>query len=401
MNFFDLFRYAVRALSGHRLRSGLCLLGVAIGVTAVILLTSLGEGARRYVTGQFIDLGTHLLIVLPGKVETSGGMPGFGGVPNDLTLDDMQALRREIRGAKLIVPITVATETVRGAGRSRQVAIIGSNDELLPARRLAVRPGGSFLPPGDPRRGAPVAVLGTKVAKELFPGDNPLGRVIRIGEWRVRVIGILEKRGVQVGMDMDEVVVIPVALSMKMFNRRSLFRILISVDRHQQIERVKERVIEIISERHDEEDITCITQDSVISTLSDILGALTLALAAIAGISLSVAGIGIMNVMLVAVAERSREVGLLKALGVERHQIVAAFLTEAVLLASAGGVLGLAVGWAGVKVIVSLYPAFPASPPSWAVAAALVVAGGTGMLFGVLPALRAARLDPVAALSGR
>jgi putative ABC transport system permease protein len=400
MTLADLFRFALRSLSGHRLRTVLSLLGMAIGVAAVIALTALGEGARRYVTDQFASIGSNLLMVVPGKSETTG-IPGIGAAPNDLTLEDARAIAQQVPQAELVAPLVVGTESVAHGARRRQVPVLGSTRELAEVRKLAVARG-EFLPDDEARRGRPVAVLGSKIARELFPGEEPVGKVIRIGGWRMRVIGVLASRGTQLGMNMDDVVVVPVATGMRMFDRRSLFRIMVQVREGADLEVAKERVIRLLTERHDgEEDVTILTQDAVVSTFSQILGALTLALAAIASISLTVAGIGIMNVMLVSVSERTREVGLLRALGVKRRQVLTVFLTEAALLSTTGGLLGLATGWAAVRILVGVFPALPASPPAWAVAAALGLSIGVGVLFGLLPARRAARLDPVAALAGR
>jgi putative ABC transport system permease protein len=396
----DLFRFALRSLSGHRLRTALSLVGMAIGVAAVIALTALGEGARRYVIDQFASIGSNLLIVVPGKSETTG-IPGIGAAPNDLTLEDAQAIAQQVPQAELVAPLVIGTETVAHGGRRRQVPVAGSTHEFAEVRKLAVARG-EFLPVEEARRGRPVAVLGFKIARELFPGEEPVGRVVRIGGWRMRVIGVLEPRGVQLGMNMDDVVVVPVATGMRMFDRRSLFRIMIQVRGGADLDAAKDRVVRLLTERHDgEEDVTVLTQDAVVSTFSQILGALTLALAAIASVSLTVAGIGIMNVMLVSVSERTREVGLLRALGVKRRQVLTVFLTEAALLSTTGGLLGLATGWAAVRILVGVFPALPAAPPPWAVAAALALSVGVGILFGLLPARRAARLDPVAALAGR
>jgi len=400
MSLADLFRFAGKALRGHGLRTGLSMLGVAIGIAAVIMLTALGEGARRYVINQFASLGTNLLIVLPGKVETTGGFPGFGGVPNDLTLEDAEALRRQVRQARQVAPLSMGTETVSYGEKSRQVPVLGSTHELLAARDLKMG-SGRFLPVGDWDRGAPVAVLGSKLAWELFEGQSPIGQVLRIGEWRMRVIGVLARQGVRLGIDFDDMVVVPVATGMRMLNRSSLFRILLKVNSREEIDAAKSRVLEIMIERHHEEDITLITQDAVIATFSSIIGVLTLALGGIAAISLSVAGIGIMNVMLVSVSERTEEIGLLKALGVRSGQILAVFLAEALILSSLGGLIGLACGWGAVRLAVRLWPVVPAAPPLWAVLAALGISVAVGGLFGVLPARRATRLDPVASLARR
>lgn len=401
MSLLDLLRLALTALTRHRLRSLLSLLGVAIGVTAVVLLTALGEGARRYVVGQFESLGTNLVIVIPGKTETAGALPGIGGAPNDLTLDDAEALRRDLPEVKRVVPVVVGPETVSHHERSRQVLIVGATHEYLDVRRLSLRLGRN-LPALEPSRAMPVTVLGHAVAKELFADENPLGKVVRIADWRIRVVGVLAPRGQSVGVDTDELAIIPVGTGLRLFNRSSLFRVLLDVGAHAEIERVRDRAVAVIRERHDdEEDVTILTEDSVLESFSEILATLTAAVAGIAAISLSVAGIGIMNVMLVSVSERTSEVGLLKAIGATHRQVLGLFLAEAVLLSSAGGLLGLGVALAIGQVVGLAYPELDITPPTWAVLAALGVSFGAGAVFGVLPARRATRLDPVVALGKR
>ncbi len=396
----DAIAFSWTALSRHRRRSALSVLGVMVGVASVVVLTALGEGARRYVTREFASLGTNLLMVMPGKNETTGMFPGAMGVPNDLTLDDARAIRRGVREARLVVPLAMGNETVGYRERRRQVPVAGSTPDFLTVRRLEMG-SGSPLPDVDMDRGASVAVLGSKLASELFDRESPLGRIIRIGDWRIRVIGVLAPKGRQLGMDVDDIVLVPVATAMRMFDLSSLFRIMVEARSHADLERIEEQVLAIIAERHDEEDVTCISQDAVVGSLSQILTVLTLAVGAIGAVSLAVAGLGVMNLMLVSVSERTEEVGLLKALGAERRQVLVVFLTEAVLLSTAGALVGLALGWALVRLVVGFYPNFPASPPLWAVASVVVVSVGVGALFGVLPARRATRLDPVAALSGR
>jgi putative ABC transport system permease protein len=396
----DLAAFALPALTRHRLRTGLSLLGVAIGVGSVVALTALGEGARRYVTSQFTAIGSNLLVVLPGKTETTGGFPGVAGVPNDLTLDDARALERRLAQVRLLAPVALGNETVSHRERSRQVMVLGTTHELLEVRELDVA-AGRFLPRGEMKRGGQMIVLGDTLARELFPGQHPLGRIVRVGDWRMRVIGVLADRGRQLGVDMDDVALIPVATAMQMFNRTSLFRIIIQVHAHAELDATCDAAVAVLTERHDEEDVTCITQDSVVSSLSSILTVLTLAVAGIAAISLTVAGIGIMNLMLVSVSERTAEVGLLKAVGAGDGQILAVFLAEAVLIAGTGGLLGLALGWAAVGILVLIYPSFPAAPPLWALVAALGLSLAVGAVFGVLPARRAARLDPIVALGAR
>jgi len=397
----DIFAFAARALRGHRLRTLLTLLGMTIGVAAVILLTALGEGARLYVQGEFTALGSNLIIVLPGKTETSGNTPFVGGSPRDLTLQDAEAVQRRIPRVRRLAPLAVGTARVGYREHRREVTILGSTPELLEVRRLHVA-AGRFLPDVDLTRGAPVAVIGRKVQSELFGTENPLGRTLRVGDWRFQVVGVMASKGQSLGLDMDDVVIVPVASAMRLFNQSSLFRLMIEVGAHSEIDDTRRQVIAVLRERHDdEEDVTVLTQDSVLAAFNRILGVLTLSLAGIAAISLSVAGIGIMNVMLVSVSERTPEVGLLKALGASPLKILRVFLVESVLLSAMGGLLGLALGYAGAALLSQLFPALPAAPPTWAVAAAIAVSFGAGVIFGVLPARRAARLDPVLALARR
>ncbi len=397
----DLVEFALTALARNRLRTGLSLLGVAIGVAAVVTLTALGEGARRFVAGQFASLGSELLIVIPGRNETTGTYPGVGaGVPNDLTLDDARALRRAMPRVRHLAPASMGNETVSHRERRRQVMVLGSTREMQDIWQLTIS-AGRFLPPGDMKRSGHVVVLGGKVADELFPGEPPVGRVVRIGDWRMRVIGVMRQKGTQIGFNMDDLVIIPVATGMQIFNRSSLFRIMLRMGPKTDLDAACARTLEILAERHEDEDVTCLTQESVVSSLSAILTTLTLALGGIAAISLAVAGIGIMNLMLVSVSERTREVGLLKAVGAGTGQVLAVFLAEAVLLSVAGGLLGLAVGWLAVRTLVLLYPVFPAATPYWATVTVLLLSVCLGALFGVIPARRAARLEPVAALAGQ
>jgi putative ABC transport system permease protein len=395
----ELIAFAIGALRGHRLRTVLSVAGVAVGIAAVVALTALGEGARQYVVQEFSSLGTNLLIVIPGKVETTGMMP-FGGTTNDLTIDDYRAVATRIPLVVEAAPLATGTEVVRAGGRARSVGIFGTTAELARVRRLVVG-SGRFLTPGDPDRGGSEVVLGLKVAQELFGAVSPLGKVVRIGEWRFRVVGVLAPRGRSLGFDFDDIVFIPVRTSMRMFNRSSLFRILVEVGSESNLAPAKKAVIELLAERHRVEDVTVITQDAVVSTFNSVFNVLTLALVAIASVSLTVAGVGIMNVMLVAVAERKREIGLLKALGATTSQVLAVFIAEASVLSSLGGAVGLFAGWVSIRVFVQIYPTFPAAPPAWAVAASLAVSLGVGIVFGVVPARRAARLDPVQALVGR
>jgi putative ABC transport system permease protein len=401
VTFRDLAVFSAGALGGHRLRTSLSLLGVAIGVASVVLLTSLGEGARLYVTGEFASLGTNLVIVLPGKTETTGVAPFLTETPHDLTLSDCDAILRRVRQVRRLAPLTIGTAPARFGERSRDVIVAGTTSDFLGVRNIRLQIG-RYLPEGDAERGQKVCVLGAKVQRELFGAQNPLGEVLRLGDERFRIIGVMAPRGVSIGMDLDDIVQIPVSPAMRMFNQSGLFRILVEVRSNTEIPAAKTAIRDILKERHGgEDDVTLLTQDSVLATFGRILAILTAALVGIAAISLTVAGIGIMNVMLVSVSERTREIGLLKALGVSRRQIVSAFLVEAAMLSTAGGAAGLVAAFALAGLVRGIFPAFPVQPPSWAVFAAVGVSISVGLAFGAMPARRAARLDPIAALARR
>jgi len=402
MRIADLFTFSWQVVSGSRGRTALILLAMGIGVAAVVLVSTLGEGARRYVLDQFGSLGTNLVIVLPGRSETAGANPGFliGQTPRDLTLDDALALGRS-HAVKLIAPLIIGTGDVRWGAKLRESPILGSTAELLPVRHMALAQG-VFLPPGDPHHAQPVCVIGAKVREELFGAQAALGEWLRIGDRRFRVIGVMARQGVTFGVNTDEVVMVPLVAAQALFNSETLFRILIEAKSREQVAAAKEDAIEILRQRHEgERDVTVITQDAVLATFDRILRALTLAVGGIAAISLAVAGILIMNVMLIAVTQRRREIGLLKALGATGAQIRLTFFTEAVLLALGGAGLGLAAGKLGQLFILQLYPQIPFAAPWWALVAAPLTAVVTAALFTVAPAAHAARLDPVAALSRR
>ncbi len=401
MRALDIIRFAFAACLGYPARTVLMLLAMAIGVGSVVLLSSLGDGARNYVTGQFSSLGTNLLIVLPGRSETVGGPPPLLGVtPRDLTLEDAMALSRS-SSIRYVAPITVGAAPVSRGNKEREVSILGSTPHLYKIRQLSMA-GGRFLPEYDSGRGASVCVLGHKIKRELFGGSSALGEMVRIGDRRFLVIGVLAQKGESIGLDMGDVVVVPVAAAQALFNTASLFRVMIEVRDRDAMSRAKESVLRIIRERHDgEDDITVISQDAILATFDRIFTALTFTVTGIGAISIGVAGILIMNVMLIAVSQRRSEVGLLKALGARSGQIIVLFLAESATLSIIGAFLGLMIAAAAVWLLVRLFPDFPLDIPTWSIWAAIGVAMFTGLVFGVLPAMRAARLDPVQSLSRR
>jgi putative ABC transport system permease protein len=402
MRAFDTARFAAGAATGNLLRTVLLMLAMSIGVAAVVVLTALGDGARRFVTNEFASLGTNLVIVLPGRTQTGGFSPAnaITGTTRDLTVDDARALLRA-PSVGSVAPLAVGTSEISVAGRLREALVVGTTAEYLAVRSFVMAQG-RFLPEEDWNRGSPVIVLGATLRNELFGPTPALGQFVRIGDRRFRVIGVLGSTGTGLGMNTDELAFVPVATAQQMFNTNTLFRVLVEARNREAIESAKRQVTEIIKARHEgEEDVTVITQDAVLATFDRLLGTLTLGVAGIAAISLAVAGILVMNVMLVSVSQRTPEIGLLKALGASPGAVRNAFLTEAAMLSAAGAVIGFALGLLGAAIIRALYPALPAYPPDWAVIAALGTALVTGVLFGVLPARRAAALDPVAALAKR
>ena len=402
MKLADTLSLAWGNLAHQPRRTALIALAMSIGVGAVVVLTALGEGARRYVLEQFASLGTNLLIVIPGRAETTGAAPGVlsGQTTRDLTLADADAVAR-LRGVARAAPLNVGSAQVARGALSREAVVLGSSADMLEIRHMRLARG-RYLPPGPSDQATPVCVLGERIRAELFGSGNALGEWVRIGDRRFRVIGVLAGQGQQMGFNSDETVAIPVAAAQQLFNTESLFRILVEARGRAAVPQVKESVVELLKTRHEgEADVTVITQDAVLATFDRILTALTLAVAGIAAISLGVAGVLIMNVMLVSVAQRRSEIGLLKALGAPASQVRRLFLAEAGLIAVLGAAGGLILGMAASFVLGRLYPALPIVPPLWAVAAAVATALGSGLLFAWLPARRAAKLDAALALARR
>ena len=400
----DTARLSLQALQRYPLRTAMLLLAIAIGVAAVVTLTAVGEGARRYVTGQFSSLGTNLLIVLPGRSETAGaGLQGMliGETAREITLGDVIAVARSVR-LTAVAPVVVGAGTASWRARERDITVLGTSAAIADIQdwQLAA---GQFLPATDLDVATPVCVLGSVVAAELFGRETaPLGQWVRIGDARCRVIGTLAAAGLSGGFTVDETVIMPVANVQQLFNTSSVFRILAEAASRDSIDAAARDVIQIIKARHaGEEDVTVVAQDAIVSTFDTIFRMITLGLAGIAAISLVVAGVLIMNVMLVAVSQRTNEIGLLKALGARRRQIIALFLTEAGCLSLLGAAAGFVLGLGGVELLRLAFPVLDFAAPPWATASAVVVAVASGLVFGILPARRAARLDPVNALARR
>jgi putative ABC transport system permease protein len=393
----DFVRFATGSLASHRLRTALTSLGIAVGIAAVILLTSIGEGLHRFVIAEFTQFGTNIIGVSPGRTETRGGPPvGVINTIRPLSIDDALALRRAPH-VLLTDPSVSGNADVAIFGKTRRVMVSGVGHYFSEALRMRVA-AGDFLPDDDPHAARAFTVLGAKVARELFGADNPLGARIRIGGERYRVIGVMEAKGQVLGFDLDDTVYIPAGRALDMFNRESLMEIHVIHEPTAPVDEVVEGIKRILSARHGGEDYTVTPQQKMLEVFGTVLGAITFAVAAIAGVSLVVGGVGILTILTIAVAERTAEIGLLRALGATQRGILMIFLGEATLLAAVGGAAGLAFGWSIALALKLALPALPVHTPwSYALAAELM-AVAVGLAAGVLPARRAARLDPVEAL---
>ena len=396
----DLFRFNLRLLTGQWFRTLMTLLATAVGVAAVLLLTGMGEGARRFVLEEFNLLGNDVLIILPGRKETTGGLPPLTGEgTRDLTLADAEALLR-LPGVRTVAPLVVGLTEVEAGGRNRELVVVGTSVELFRMRQLSTAQG-QLLPALPLDRAEPVCVIGAEVRRSLFDQQPVLGRWLRTGDRRCRVIGVLEDRGVSLGTDLSEAVIIPVASAQQLFNTQGLFRLFVQVQHLELIEPLKPAILDLIQARHQgERDITLITQDSLLSVFDDVLKLLTLAVGAIAAISLVVAGILIMNITLISVSQRTPEIGLLKALGASERQIHRLFLSEALMMTLIGAALGVLIGYALLWSGHWFWPQFPVSVPWWALLGAVLLAISVALVFAWLPARKAARLPPVLALKG-
>jgi len=396
----DTIGFSMINLGSNKVRTGLMLLAMSIGVAAVVLLTGIGNGARLYIVDQFSSLGTNLVIIIPGRTETASNTPAtlVGETPRELTLRDMKVIRKGDM-VKRIAPLIIGELNADRNGKEREVPVLGSTSSLLDVYHLELG-SGSFLPEEDPDIARPVCVIGAKVYRELFGSQPAIGELMRLGGFRCRVIGLLGSQGRSLGFDTQELVIVPVAFAQMLFNKEGLFRILIEAKDQGSLPRLKKYITRTIKKLHyGENDVTIITQDSVLKTFDKIFKVLTLTVGGIAAISLFVAGILIMNVMLMSVAQRTAEIGLCKALGASNFQIMTLLVTEALLLSAIGGLIGMMLGFFGSWVTVQFYPTLQTTPPLWAVMASMMTALSTGFIFSLLPARRAAKLDPIQALA--
>ena len=396
MNVQELIRFTVTSAVSHRLRSGLTALGIAIGVAAVVLLTSMGEGLRGYMVSQFTQFGTNLIGINAGKVQTMGLPTGALNSVRPLSLQDALALKK-LPWVRATLPQVQGSASVEGGGRERQTVVSGTGDEMPAALSFKVALG-EFLPQDDPTAPRAFAVLGSKLRSELFGVANPLGERIRVGGQRYTVIGVMESKGTVFGFDLDDAVYIPVAKSLELFNREGLFEIDVLYEEGAPVDEVVEAVRRVLIARHGGEDFTITTQQQMLNVLGSVLNVVTFAVGALGGISLLVGGVGIFTIMTIAVRERTAEIGLLQAVGARRRQIRDVFLGESLILAGIGALAGILFGLAIIGALGVVLPNLPISPAWLYMALAVLVALLIGLIAGVLPAIRASRLDPVESL---
>ena len=392
----DFLRLTGTSLMAHRMRSFLTALGIAVGIAAVVLLTSIGEGVHRFVLAEFTQFGTTLVGINPGKATTAGTSMGAFGTERPLTIEDAEALKR-LPFARAVVPLVQGNAEVEAGNRRRRTTVYGAGSQMPEAFKLEVR-SGRFLPDDDPVAPRAFAVLGSKMRQELFGDSNPLGQRITIGGSRYRVIGVMESKGSVLGFDLDDTVYIPAARALSLFNNESLVEIDVMYAEGTPVDKVVEGIRETLEARHGRDDVTITTQQQMLDVLGSVLDVLTFAVGAIGGISLLVGAIGIITIMTIAINERTNEIGLLRALGAKQSQVLSLFLGEAIVLAAIGGFSGLVLGVGIAQLLHLALPALPVQVSLLYVVLSEVIAVVIGLTAGVFPARRAARMDPVEAL---
>ncbi len=395
MNFVESFRIALRALNANKVRSALTMLGVIIGVAAVILLVAIGSGVQQEITGQIEGLGSNLLFAFPGDFSRGGGGGGGPGmtIRKQFMLDDAELIQRRLGGEAIVVPVVQAAAVLKAGNRTIRSTLAAANeegDEVFNADYVH----GRHYNRSEYATAARVVMLGATPARELFPGQNPVGRELTVNGERFTVIGVLAEQGGTLSGDQDNQVYMPTTTAQRLLGTRNISSIIVKAADAERIDSVKARMEQALRPRF-EDEFSVFTQEQTLGILSSLLGTLTVMLAGIAGISLLVGGIGIMNIMLVSVSERTREIGIRKAVGARTYDIMSQFVIEAVALSVAGGIVGIVLGWSGAAALTRWVPT---EVTWWAVALAFFFSAAVGIFFGVYPAWKASRLDPIVAL---
>lgn len=395
VNLFDLIKNAFIALRANKLRSILTMLGVIIGVSSVILLVSIGQGLQKYLNDQFDAMGTNIIAVMPGSF---GGEGGFSGAPNiqgsKLSMDHVRDLEKLGPPITAVAPVFESAEVAVYQKKEVGITIIGSTENYNKVRTLNMAKG-RFLSAADLDSAKRVAVIGPSLAEKLFGSLDPIGKEFTLADRKFEVIGISEKLGSMMGIDIDKVAYVPITTAQKVIGFNNLMEIMIKFDDPKNTTQAQRLVKNYFLKKLTKDEFSLMDQAQMLSTINNILGVLTLALGGIAAISLLVGGIGIMNIMLVSVTERTKEIGLRKAVGATPKAILSQFLTESIILSCGGGLIGVLIGW-GVSLILNQF--FPTEVTLWSVFLAFIVSATVGIIFGIAPAIRASKLNPIVAL---
>lgn len=399
MKYIDYFKLALISLKRNISRSILTMLGIIIGVSAVILLVSIGTGIQNYITKQFEDLGANIIIVMPGKLlSEDGGFAGTHGAPNfagsKLTLDLARGIQRLGLPVEKTAGVIETATTITYQGKTIFTTAIGVSENYSEVRNTKSQKG-RFISASDVSSSKKVVIIGPTVVEKLYKNNNPLNTSLRVGNTNFKVVGITEKKGAGMGIDIDNSIYLPVTSAQKLFNMRSLQTITIKANSKENIQKAISMTNNYLSKRLKDDEFSVLDQGELVKTIEQILATLTVALGGIAAISLLVGGIGIMNIMLVSVTERTHEIGLRKAVGAKPKDILYQFLIEAVVLSVAGGVIGILLGMAGS---IALSKFLSSVVTLWSVLLAFGFSALVGIVFGVAPAIKASRLNPIDAL---
>ncbi|MBI4100305.1 ABC transporter permease [Candidatus Microgenomates bacterium] len=396
---FETIKISSGALKTNKLRSALTILGITIGVSSVILLVSIGSGLKNYITAQLQDLGADTLFVIPGEFEIgpggggSGGPPGAGVSASKFTFDHIKDLQRG-QTIKGVMAYTENNGTLKYKAKTQTAQIAGVGPNYQEIRNQKVKQG-SFFTVSQYNAGKKVTVLGQTAAEKLFGGEDPIGKKITIADQRYTVLGVLEKKGAFGSIDLDNQAFIPATTATRQFDIEHVQSLWVKAKSADSISQTKKEIEKIFLKTLKEDEFSILDTQSILNVISSVLGVLTAALGGIAAISLVVGGIGIMNIMLVSVTERTKEIGLRKAVGATPRAILIQFLIESVILSFLGGAIGIALGIGG-SIIIARF--FTAAVTPWAIILAFGISTLVGIIFGVAPAARAARLNPIEAL---
>ncbi|WP_310490412.1 ABC transporter permease [Chamaesiphon sp. VAR_69_metabat_338] len=404
MNLLESLKMATQTLISNKLRSSLTMLGIAIGNASVIGMIGVGEGTQTLATDQFKSLGPNTLFILPGSPKAQNIRSG--GTPPTLVLSDARAIARQVPSVAGVAPVLQNSFVVNYQSVTTTSIIQGTTADFPAVRNFAVDKG-RFVNAQDVKQDKQVAMVGTDIAQRLFGNNNPIGKQIRINNVSFEVVGLMESKGSSFGSNQDDAIFVPITtMSKRIIGRTSpyglrLSLISVSAKSSESMDAAEFQITNLLRQRHKivgEDDFTVRNQKDALTIVSTITGALTLLLGAIAGISLLVGGIGVMNIMLVSVTERTQEIGLRKAIGATQNDILTQFTIEAIVLSIVGGIIGTSVGIGGIILVRNFSPLKTAAISPSAIVLAVSVSGGIGLFFGVVPARQAAKLDPIEAL---